>query len=155
VKESGRRDFELAKQLELVIRKGLGRRQWEFILLAQAWEDVVGRRAAVHCMPAWIKKDVLWGYVDSSSWMQELTFMKPDILQKVCQHVRSVCLTDIRWIQNPVEQRSLKNPEESVPDRVVAPEEEDAFRNLTEVVDEPGCRKALFHLWQTFQRKMR
>jgi len=154
VKESSGRDFVLADQLEQIIRKGLGPRQWEFIRLAQVWQKVVGERAAAHTMPAWIKKDTLWGYVDSTSWMQELAFMKPEILEKVNVHFRSVRLVDIRWLRKPVAKFSPPESREPLPDSIVDPEQEDAFRDLTQVVGESGCREALFNLWQVFQRKM-
>ena len=144
----------LGGQLEQVIGSNLGRRQWEFILLARAWKEVVGERAAAHTMPAWIKKDVLWGYVDSSSWMQELSFMKPQILEKVNGHLRSVVIRDIRWLRQPQEAGSAPEPV-LMPDRELEPEREEAFRRMTEIVEDPGCRQALFHLWRIFQKKMR
>ncbi len=145
----------LAGQLEQVIGSRLGRRQLEFIRLAQVWKDVVGERTAAHTMPAWIKKDVLWGYVDSSSWMQELTFMKPEILQQVNQHLRSVTIMDIRWLRQPLEDAAYPSREFFQPNRDIDPEQEEEFRGMTGIIDDPGCRQALFHLWRTFQKKMR
>lgn len=147
-------DFVLAGQLEQVIGSNLGRRHWEFILLARAWKEVVGERAAAHTMPAWIKKDVLWGYVDSSSWMQELSFMKPLLLEKVNEHIRSVVIEDIRWMRQPQETDSVPGPL-PMPDRELVPEQEESFRQMTGIVEDTGCRQALFHLWRTFQKKMR
>jgi len=155
VKRTVRQDFMLAGQLEQVIGSRLGSRQWEFIRLAQVWKDVVGERAAAHTMPAWIKKNVLWGYVDSSSWMQELTFMKPEILQRVNPHLRSVTIADIRWLRQPLADIASPELEYLQPDRVLDPEQEEAFRDMTQIIGDPGCRQALFHLWRTFQKKMR
>ena len=145
----------LAEQLEEVIGRQLGRRQWEFILLTRAWKDVVGERAAAHTLPAWIKKDILWGYVDGSSWMQELTFMKPQMLKQVNGHLRSVVIADIRWVQQPRENISTSVQELHLPERVVDSKREEDFKHMTKIIGDPGCQQALFHLWQTFQKKMR
>jgi len=145
----------LAGQLEQVIGSRLGRRQLEFIRLAQLWKDVVGERAAAHTMPAWIKKDVLWGYVDSSSWMQELAFMKPEIMQQVNQHFRSVTISDIRWLRQPLEESSIPSQQFFQPNRAIDPDREEEFQSMTRIIADPGCQQALFHLWRTFQKKMR
>ncbi len=155
MKRTFKGDFMLAGQLEQVIGSRLGRRQLEFIRLARVWKDVVGERAVAHTMPAWIKKDVLWGYVDSSSWMQELTFMKPQILEQVNQHLRSVTITDIRWLRQPLENAPSPEQQYSQPNRAVDPEREEEFQSMTRIIADPGCQQALFHLWQTFQKKMR
>lgn len=155
VKRSAGQDFMLAEQLEQVIGGQLGRRQWEFILLTRAWKDVVGERAAAHTLPAWIKKDILWGYVDGSSWMQELTFMKPQLLKQVNGHLRSVVITDIRWLQKPQKIISTAEQEFLLSERVVDSKREEEFEDMTKIIDDPGCQQALFHLWQTFQKKMR
>lgn len=148
-------DFMLAAQLEQVIGNHIGKRQWEFILLARAWGDVVGERAAAHTLPAWIKKDVLFAYVDGSSWMQELTFMKPQILQQLKSHVRSVVIKDIKWLQQPLETAPLPAQELPPAKREVNPQNEKEFRHMTQIIGDPGCQQALFHLWRSFQEKMR
>jgi len=145
----------LAEQLEQVIGSRLGRRQLEFIRLAQLWKDVVGERAAAHTMPAWIKKDVLWGYVDSSSWMQELAFMKPEIMEQVNQHFRSVTISDIRWLRQPLEEFSIPSQQFFQPNRAIDPDKEEEFQSMTRIIADSGCQQALFHLWRTFQKKMR
>ena len=155
MKKTCKGDFMLAGQLEQVIGSRLGHRQLEFVRLARVWKDVVGERVVAHTMPAWIKRDVLWGYVDSSSWMQELTFMKPQILEQVNQHFSSVTISDIRWLRHPLENASSLEQQYSQPNRDVDPEREEEFRNMTGIIADPGCRQALFHFWRTSQKKMR
>lgn len=147
--------YKLSEQLEQVIGNRIGKRQLEFVLLARVWKDVVGERAASHSMPAWIKKDVLFGYVDNSSWMQELTFMKPQILQQLKGHLRFVVIKDVRWLQQPLETDSAPAQYLPPPKRKVNPEHEKDFRHMTQIIGDPDCQQALFHLWRTFQEKMR
>ncbi len=155
MKRSVKQGVLLAEQLEQVIGSRLGSRQWEFIRLAQAWKEVVGEPAAAHTMPAWIKKDVLWGYVDSSSWMQELAFMQPQILEQVKRHLRSVPISDIRWLRQPLEEASAPSPQYFQPNRDIDPGREEEFQSMTRIIADPGCQQALFDLWRTFQKKMR
>ncbi len=145
----------LSEQLEQVIGKQLGRRHWEFFVLTRVWSDVVGERAAAHTLPAWIRKDALWVYVDGSAWMQDLSYMKPQILQQVNKQLCDIVLTDIRWLQQPQKIMQASNREYSSPDRPVDRKQAEEFFQMTQVIDDSGCQQALFNLWQTFQKKMR
>lgn len=144
-----------ATQLEQLIGSHLGRRPLEFILLTRAWKDIVGERVASHTLPAWIRNDVLWVYVDGSAWMQELTFMKPKIQELVNEKLRSVTIVDIRWLQQPLEDKSTSIEKFPQPERVLDPQQEEKFSDMTKIIDDSGCQQALFNLWQTFQKKMR
>jgi len=142
-----------AAQLEQLIGSHLGRRPLEFIRLTRAWKNVVGERAASHSLPAWIRKDVLWVFVDGSAWMQELTFMKPKIQEQVNNTIRSVEITDIRWLQQPLENKLTPTRELPQAEKGVDPIREKEFLGMTKIIDDPGCQQALFKLWQIFQKK--
>ena len=70
MKRGPKQDFMFAAQLEQLIGSHLGKMPLEFILLSRAWKDVVGERVAAHTMPAWIRSEVLWVFVDGSGWMR-------------------------------------------------------------------------------------
>ncbi len=140
--------------LEKVVRGKVGRLHWDIYRLNRAWGFVAGKRAAAHTQPAWIRKDVLWVYVSGSAWMQELSYMKPEILARANGCLNSVVLVDIRWLQQPAENMSLQPVELKVPDRVITPEKEEKFLQMSKTVADSDCQQALFKLWQTFQKKM-
>jgi predicted nucleic acid-binding Zn ribbon protein len=47
------------------------------------WETAVGRRIASHAQPAAFRDGILTLRVDSSPWMQQLTYLKRDLISKV------------------------------------------------------------------------
>lgn len=47
------------------------------------WEPAVGRRIASHAQPAAFRDGILTLRVDSAPWMQQLTFLKRDLIAKV------------------------------------------------------------------------
>lgn len=150
----GKKSKLIGKQLEKVIRGKVGKLHWDLYRLSMAWTSVAGKRAAAHTRPAWIRKDVLWVYVSSSAWMQELGYMKPEILDRANDCLGSVVLVDIRWLQQPADDISFQAVELKVPDRVIAPEKEEYFLQMSKTVADADCQRALFKLWQTFQKKM-
>jgi len=144
----------LGENLEQVIAGRLGRRQWEFYLLTQAWKSLVGERAAAHILPAWIRKDTLWVYVDGSGWMQEMTFMRPQLLCRVNDFLPSVVLADIRWLQQPLATKSDPLRKAPLPDREIDQEKEENFLQMTRIIGDKKCGQALFQLWCNFQKKI-
>jgi hypothetical protein len=144
-----------AAQLEQLIGSHLGKMPLEFILLSRAWKEVVGERVAAHTMPAWIRSEVLWVFVDGSGWMQELTFMKLDILEQVNNKLRLTSISDIRWLQQQLEDKPFCDREFTMPDRDLDSQQEEEFSEMTKIIGDSGCQQALLNLWQTFHRKMR
>jgi len=51
--------------------------------LRENWAGVVGDQIAAHAQPDQIRFRKLFLAVDSPAWMQELSFLKPVLLQKV------------------------------------------------------------------------
>jgi len=143
----------LGRHLEQVIAHRLGSRYWEFFLLTRAWESLVGKRAAGHVLPAWIRKNTLWVYVDGSGWMQEMTFMKPELLGRVNDLLSSAVITDIRWTHKPLKEKSRFKRKYSLPDREVDRGEKGNFLEMTQTIGDPKCGQALFKMWLNFQKK--
>lgn len=51
------------------------------------WGQVVGKNISAHTKPGWINHGILWVLVDDSIWHQELEFLKPQIVEKLNQHL--------------------------------------------------------------------
>jgi predicted nucleic acid-binding Zn ribbon protein len=51
--------------------------------LREHWAGIVGNQIAVHAQPDKVRFHKLYLSVDSPAWMQELTFLKPTLLDKV------------------------------------------------------------------------
>jgi predicted nucleic acid-binding Zn ribbon protein len=73
----------LGVTLEKVLsRRGLAGKLREYRLFGQ-WEKAVGSVIARHARPSAIRGRKLTVTVDSSAWMQQLSFLKPEILARV------------------------------------------------------------------------
>ena len=73
----------VSKILDKLIRQyGLEGKMNEY-MLADKWESVVGTIIASHSYPAGIHYKKLYIIVDSPVWLQEISFYKEDLIDKV------------------------------------------------------------------------
>jgi predicted nucleic acid-binding Zn ribbon protein len=59
------------------------------------WEDAVGSRIASHAVPIAFRDGTLTLAVDSAPWMQQLSFLKRDLIAKVNEHLGEEMVKDI------------------------------------------------------------
>ena len=67
------------------------------------WEKAVGQAIATNTQPAAFKGDLLIVHATSSSWLQQLRFLKGDIISKVNQHLGQTKVKDIKFKIGPVD----------------------------------------------------
>jgi predicted nucleic acid-binding Zn ribbon protein len=65
--------------------------------LWQQWEDVIGAAIAQNTRPEAIKGKLLLVNVSSAPWMQQLQFLKPELIQKLNQTLGKELVEDIRF----------------------------------------------------------
>ncbi|MCP4716955.1 MAG: DUF721 domain-containing protein [Deltaproteobacteria bacterium] len=65
--------------------------------LRAAWQKAVGQRIAAKASPEMVRNQVLMVHVENSVWMQELHFMKDQILEKLNARIDTAALRDIRF----------------------------------------------------------
>ncbi|MCK4307041.1 DUF721 domain-containing protein [candidate division WOR-3 bacterium] len=63
------------------------------------WNKVVGEEIASHTKPGWINYGILWVIVDDPIWHQELGFLKPQIIERINQHLDQTKIRGIKFIQ--------------------------------------------------------
>lgn len=61
------------------------------------WEEIVGDRIASHTRPDTISYRILTVYVDSSVWMQQLIFLKDNIVKKINEKTGRQIIKDIKF----------------------------------------------------------
>jgi predicted nucleic acid-binding Zn ribbon protein len=61
------------------------------------WEGVVGEAIARQAQPHQIRNMVLWVNVSSSTWMQQLEFMKKQIVNRLNDSIGEVVIQDIHF----------------------------------------------------------
>lgn len=61
------------------------------------WNSVVGDAIARQAQPQQIRAMVLWVSVSSSTWMQQLEFMKRHIVERINERIGEKVINDIRF----------------------------------------------------------
>ena len=62
-----------------------------------AWNEIVGESVAVHSQPHSIRNRILFIDVAHPTWMQQLQFLKPTLLEKVNTFLGESLIQDIRF----------------------------------------------------------
>ncbi|MBW1740262.1 MAG: DUF721 domain-containing protein [Deltaproteobacteria bacterium] len=70
--------------------------------LWQHWKDVVGPVIAENTRPEAIKGKLLLVNVSSAPWMQQLQYLKPELIEKLNQTIGKEAVGDIRFKIGPV-----------------------------------------------------
>ena len=85
----------LSAVVEHFIRnRGLEGKQREHNL-KNGWDEIVGEPISSHTRPDTIRFGTLHVLVDNSAWLQQLTFLKPELIRKVERYLGEGVIKDI------------------------------------------------------------
>jgi hypothetical protein len=73
---------------------GLETRLLEF-QLKHRWPEIAGAQIGAHTRPDHIRFKKLYLYVENSVWLQQLTFLKPTLLEKINEAAGGTIVTEI------------------------------------------------------------
>ncbi|MBI5478691.1 MAG: DUF721 domain-containing protein [Deltaproteobacteria bacterium] len=113
-----------------------------------AWADVAGPRVAARTRAERLKDGVLTVRVDGAAWLNELTYLKADLLARLNEHLGGGVVRDIRFLPGTVPQAPARPapaaPEEEPPplDPMVAAR----IRAEAEAIADPALREAIVAL---------
>lgn len=139
------RTFELKK----VFENKQWQHQWLLFYLTRQWPVIVGEQVAAATYPAYMKGKVLWIYAENSVWMQQLQFIKLDILAKIKQGVPDAQLQDLRFVLDPEGgKKSVEAP--AMPPITVDKQAEKQFMDMIAAVADAECRNSLHKMWLAF-----
>lgn len=62
-----------------------------------AWKEIVGENIASQSQPCLIRNKILFVEVSHSTWIQQLQFLKPKILEKIKDFLGESLIEDIRF----------------------------------------------------------
>jgi predicted nucleic acid-binding Zn ribbon protein len=77
------------------------------------WKTLVGAQIASKCQPAGYHRRTLYIWVESSAWMQQLSFFSSQIKEKVNKHVGKQWVNSVRFT---LDRKSVPTSEESAQD---------------------------------------
>lgn len=145
--------MELSSSLKGLFTRKSWSTLWQTYTLVRNWPEIAGKNIAKKSEPAYIQKNILWVYVQSSVLMQHMQPQKLTLLEKINNLLPDAGIQDIRWAMQPASpvRETTVVAREAVhrPDQ----EEQDAFNAMTSTVEDEKCRKALQKLWQTFHNR--
>ncbi len=62
-----------------------------------AWKEIVGESVSIHTRPRSIRNRILFIDVSHSTWIQQLQFLKPTLLEKINNFLGESHIQDIRF----------------------------------------------------------
>jgi hypothetical protein len=65
--------------------------------IMSAWKEIVGEPVAFHSQPCSIRNQILFIEVSHPTWMQQLQFLKPTLLEKINHFLGESLIRDIRF----------------------------------------------------------
>jgi len=105
-----RKIARLSSSLDGLLRSyGFGSKLSEYRLFGK-WNNAVGEAIARHARPLAVRGTKLALVVDSPAWMQQLSLMKPQIIEKVNQMLGKDVIKDITLKLGEVEMPQKKEP---------------------------------------------
>ncbi len=121
--------------------RGLGGRLSEYRVFGQ-WEKSVGPVIARHAQPQAVRGKKLTLVVDSPAWMQQLSLLKPEIVEKVNRTLGKEAIKEITLRLGEFESRA--EPSEEPPVRAIlgSDEREKIAKYVCEIGD-PDTREAV------------
>ena len=110
------------------------------------WEDAVGSRIASHAQPAAFRNGVLTLHVDSAPWLQQLNFLKKDLIGKVNAELEEELVTELHLKGGKIRAASPAPPPKPAQRRKLSDDELHWIADQTETLRDPDLRAALENL---------
>lgn len=119
---------------------GLSAKLDEHRLMAE-WSQLVGAQIAAHTMPREVRGRTLWVVVDSSTWLHELTLLKPILLEKIAPRTGKADVRDVRFVIGEVP--ALQDVPAARPSKTcLAPEAEAAVDHAVSALADEDLRES-------------
>jgi hypothetical protein len=113
------------------------------------WARIVGPQIAGHTAPRDVRGKVLWVVVDSSTWLHELTLLKPLLLEKIGPCVRTATIQDVRFVIGEVPVLEAVPTRRQSPVTPLPPEDEAAVDRAVSVLNDSEIRESARRLLRT------
>jgi len=128
----------------LLKARGMLARLSEYRILGQ-WEKTVGPVVASHARPRTVRAGRLYLTVDSPAWMQQLSLLKPEIIEKVNQGLGRQAIKDLALDLGEIGPVG-KQARSSRPRGELGPEERGKIEAYLAEVRDPEVKEALRRL---------
>lgn len=134
-----------------VFKKMDGTPQREQLRIWDIWEEAVGPRIAERAQPEALRNAVLVVSVSSSVWMQELSFLKQKILDRLQQKLAPGIIRDIRFKMGTCKHTGAGSYADPPPE--LSAEEQEMIARQTASIEDPELRESLQNLFTAGKRQ--
>lgn len=110
------------------------------------WEDAVGSRIASHAQPVAFRNGVLTLHVDSAPWLQQLNYLKKDLISKVNAELEEEMVKELQLKGGKLRAASPAPQPNPVQRRELSDDERHWIADQTETLRDPDLRAALENL---------
>ena len=110
------------------------------------WDKAVGKQIANRARPVYFRDGTLTVAVSSAPWMQQLTFLKKGIMEKLNSMLGEEIVRDIYLKAGTTDRKVKKTAPEKLPKRELTPVEKQKIAKQTDFVNDPELRQALQEL---------
>jgi predicted nucleic acid-binding Zn ribbon protein len=139
---------KLAKTLDKILKaRGMQARLHEYHIGNQ-WDRTVGPAIARHAQPQGLRAGKLSLVVDSPAWMQQLSLLKPELIEKLNRDLGRATVKDITLKLGEVAPGNRISPEEELPRAALSAEEREKIEGYVKDIGEPSIRDAIRRLFE-------
>lgn len=127
---------------------GLSSKINEYKIL-KIWDEAVGDKITSHTHPLRLIRGILTVVVDSPTWMQQLTFYKEDLIEKINNGIGKDTVKDIRFKTGKVETKpktsnsKLRSPQKQGPNSKLSSLQSKTIEGYLEPVKDSEIREVI------------
>ena len=114
--------------------------QIRFYQLIDHWEKLVGPQIAMHTLPAQLKFRKLTLHVDSSAWMNQLNYLKEELMEKINRELGQDWVKEVYLKIGPVVKPKEENSGEEIPGKLkgsLPPDQAALVEKWVEIIEDP------------------
>jgi hypothetical protein len=114
--------------------------------LIEDWPRIVGPQIAAHTRAQEVRGKTLWVVVDSSTWLHELTLLKPLLLAKLAPHTGKAVVQDVGFVIGEVSPPAKATAVPAATVSFVTPESDAAVDDAVSALTDSELRESLRRL---------
>ena len=107
------------------------------------WEQTVGAVIARHARPQTVRGKKLYLSVDSPAWMQQLSLLKPELIEKVNRNLGRDAIKDIALKLGEIDSPEARPKEEAPLRAPLNTEERERIEKYVQGAHDPDVREAI------------
>lgn len=134
-----RQPLPIGKVVDAMFRKIPAPQNADYLSIYRTWKQTVGDNIARNSRPEGIRAGVLFVGVSNSVWMQELSFLKKKIIEKINENLSGNRIKDIRF---KISDFSMQSPEKEPEPLSLTDDEKLMISHAVSVIADDDVRKA-------------